>query len=142
MKRLALLLALAWFGSAFAQAPTAALGPLQALVSIAAPTMHDVGLAGACGFIHPGTVGQMRGYLGARVRRIGGKIAGAGPASFAAASAALNRAFAAGMAGHNRAACIALATSADLMRGLYDLRNRLPPPPPAAPAPKPNGLMI
>ena len=86
MKRLPLLLALAWFGPAFAQAPPAALGPLQALVSIAAPTMHDVGLAGACGFIHPGTVGQMRGYLGARVRRIGGKIAGAGPASFAAAS--------------------------------------------------------
>ena len=142
MKRMALLLALAWFGSASAQAPPAALGPLQALVSITAPTMHDVGLAEACKFIHPATASRMRSYLGARVRGIGGKIAGAGPASFAAASAALDRAFAAGLAGHNRAACIALATSADRMRGLYDLRNRLPPPPPAAPAPKPNGLMI
>ena len=139
MKRSLLLLALLPFGAALGQVPGAALGPLQALVSITAPTMHDVGLAEACGFIRPATAGQMRSYLGARVRGIGAKIAGAGPASLAAASAALDRAYAAGIARHSRAGCIALATSADRMRGLYDLRNRLPPP---VPAPKPNGLMI
>ena len=106
-----------------------ATGPLQPLVSLTAPTMHDIGLAEACGFIPPGTAARMKTYLGARVRSLGTGTAGARPPNFAAASRALAGAFAAGVAGRGKAACLDLATSADRMRGLYDLRNRLPPEP-------------